>query len=138
MIHETESCRYCLSDQEIHYMIKAAKRITIIYTNHFVTVFIVHQLSFNIIDVKKLNLCLIHTFKYFQRFHFTVCYKSDKMNIISDVLFYLISCKYQSELNEFSFNVLHSFTVFIYVNNLVKMSSEFHQNLLDDYTKKSH
>ena len=45
--------------KKVCHMIKTAEKFTIIYTDHFITVFIVCQLSLNIINDKKLNLCLI-------------------------------------------------------------------------------
>lgn len=46
-----------------------------------------------------------------------------------------ISQQYQSESDEFSLNVLYN-TIFTFVNNFVKLSSEFWQHILNNYVKK--
>lgn len=45
--------------KKIYHMIKTIKKITIIYTDHSAAVFIICQLSFNIVNIKKLNLHFI-------------------------------------------------------------------------------
>ena len=50
--------------QKIWHMIKLAIKVTIIYTDHSVTVNIVHQLSLSITSMKKINLHLIWASEY--------------------------------------------------------------------------
>ena len=119
-------------------MIKAVKHIMIIYINHFVIIFIVWQFSLNIINIEKLNLQFIQTFKYLQQFCLNIHYKSDKINVVLNILSYLTSCELNwFELNELSFDVLHIF-IFIYANTFIKISSKFWQCILDSYIKKFH
>ena len=119
--------------KKIHHIIKTAEKTTIIYINYFAAVFIVCQLSLNIINIKKLNLYLVYAFKYLQCFCLNVHYKLSKINIISNTLSQLASHEYQLKLNKFSFDVLHSSMMFIYANNLVEMSSKFHQCVFNSY-----
>ena len=49
---------------KVQHMIEAVKYIIIIYTDHSAAAFIVWQSSLNIINIDKLNLCLIYIFKY--------------------------------------------------------------------------
>ena len=77
--------------KKVHHMIEVTEQFTIIYTDHFTTVFIVQQFSLNIINIKKLNLCLICVFKYLQHFHLDVWYKSGKTNIVLNTLSQLTS-----------------------------------------------
>ena len=50
--------------QKIHHMIKSVIKVTIIYTDHFITVNIVHQSSLSMTSTEKINLCLIQTSEY--------------------------------------------------------------------------
>ena len=118
-------------------MIETAEQIIIIYTDYFTAVFIVHQLSLNIVDIEKLNLHLIYVSEYLQCFCLNIHYKSEKTNIVFNALSQLASHEYQLESDEFSLNVLHLFSVSIYANIFIKMLSEFHQHIFDRYIKKS-
>ena len=124
--------------KKVHHMIETVKHTMIVYIDHFITVFIVWQFSLNTVNMKKLNLHLVCVSEYLQWFWLNIHYKSDKINIISDVLSCLVSHKYHSESDDFSLNILHSTVTSIYVNNFIKVFSDFHQQILDDYIKKSH
>ena len=119
--------------KKIQHIIETAEYIIIIYINHFAVIFIVQQFSLNTVNIEKLNLCLMWTSEYLQHFCLNVHYKSGKTNIILDVLFCLVSWDYQFELNELSLDVLHISIIFIYTNNLVKISLKFHQYILHNY-----
>ena len=74
--------------QKICHMLKSAEKLTIVYTDHSVTLNIVHQLSLTLMTlIDKINLQLICISEYLQQFHLEVQYKADKMNILSDTLF---------------------------------------------------
>ena len=85
-----------------------------------------------------MNLHLIYASEYLQCFCLDIHYKSEKTNIILNALSWLASHEYQLESDESSLDVLHSSSVSIYVNTLIKMSFKFHQCILDRYIKKSH
>ena len=125
--------------KKVHHMIEVTEQIMIIYTDHFITVFIVQQSSLNIINIEKLNLHLICASEYLQHFHLNVQYKSGRMNIVLNTLSQLISCKLNhSKSDKFSLDVLHMSTVSTYANSLIKVSSEFHQHILHSYTVEPH
>ena len=73
--------------------------------------------------------------KYLQQFCLDVHYKSEKTNIILNALSQLASHEYQLKLNVFSLNILYD-TIFIFINNLVKLLSKFWQCFLDNYIKE--
>ena len=81
-------------------MIEILIKFTIIYINYFVITSIVKQINLNTVSTEKLNFYFIQTFKYLQQFCLNIRYKSDKSNIIFDILFHLISQEYKSETNE--------------------------------------
>ena len=60
---------------------------TIIYTNHFVVIFISQQIIFIIFNSDKLNLRLVKTLQYFFDFNLFVRHKTDKINVVSNVFF---------------------------------------------------
>ena len=69
-------------------MLKSAKKLTIVYTDHFITLDIVCQLSLtSITSINKMNLQLICISKYLQRFYLNIQHKADKTNIVSDASF---------------------------------------------------
>ena len=73
--------------QKIHYMLKSAEKLTIVYTDHSATLNIVHQFSLtSATSIDKLNLQLVWVSKYLQRFCLNIWHKVDKINIVSDTL----------------------------------------------------
>ena len=114
------------------------KHTTIVYTDHFITIFIVQQFSLNTVDVKKLNLYLVCVSEYLQQFWLNIHYKSDKINIVLNTFLCLASHKYCFKFNNFNLDVLHSAVTSIYVNNLIKVFLNFHQWILNNYIKKPH
>ena len=123
--------------KKIYHMIKAAEYITIIYTDHSVTVFIIWQFSLNIIDIEKLNLQFIQTSEYLQQFHFDICYKSGKINIIFNTLSHLTSHNYRFKSDKLSLNILHISTL-IFANILVEISFKFHKHIIVSYITESY
>ena len=77
----------------------------------------------------KLNLRLIRTLEYLQRFRLNVRYKLGKVNIILDALLRLVSREYRTETNE-SLDIL---SVQYYPVSLVEISPKFRQRLIDSY-----
>ena len=80
--------------QKIWHMIESAIKVTIIYTDHFITVNIVCQSSLSTISTEKINLHLIWVLEYLQCFCLNIHYKSDKFNVILDTLFRLAEWDY--------------------------------------------
>ena len=68
-------------------MIESIKKpFVMIYTNHFVVIFISRQISLIILSIDKFNLRLVRTSQYLFIFDLTIRYKADKTNIVFDVL----------------------------------------------------
>ena len=69
--------------QKIHHMLESAEKLTIIYTDHFITLSIVHQSSLtSITSIDKINLQLVYVSEYLQRFCLNVWHKKGKTNIV--------------------------------------------------------
>jgi len=86
--------------------------------------------------------------EYLQHFHLNICYKSEKLNIISDALSQLLSnnniceClvnqKNQSEMNNFILKVLQTdLRITVYVKILMKVSDQLWQNIKHEYDEES-
>ena len=106
----------------------------IIYIDYDVVLKIAKQTSLIITFTNKLNLHLIKTFDYLQRFNFNIRHKSRKQHIISDVLSQLTfvnivaksfaNIKFFADENEL--NVL-------FIVSLMKMNEVFCKRIIDDY-----
>ena len=72
--------------RRIRHIIETTKYITIIFTNHFVNIFIVKQITLASININKLNLRLIRVSIYLSQFRLDIKYKFDKKHVISNVL----------------------------------------------------
>ena len=87
--------------QKICYILKSAEKLTIVYTNHSVTLDIVCQFSLTLMtSIDKLNLQLVWVSEYLQRFCLNIWYKTDKINVVSDTLSWLISMSKSNSLNQ--------------------------------------
>ena len=94
--------------QKICHMLKSAEKLTIVYTDHSVTLSIVHQFSLTLTTfINKINLQLVCVSEYLQRFCLNVQHKANKINIISDTLSWLASTSMSDSLNQ----LLDSLTV---------------------------
>ena len=67
-------------------MIEMTKHIIVIFTNHFVNIFIVKQITLISNNIDKLNLRLIRVSIYLSQFRLNIKYKFDKKHVIFDVL----------------------------------------------------
>ena len=101
---------------------------TIIYTDYGANVGIVKQTFLTTASTDKLNLRLVRTSEFFQRFNFKVRYKAGKTYFVPDTLFKLISVsaplltikKVPSAIKK-----LDALNGYAYTTFLVKMSAEF-------------
>ena len=59
---------------------------TIIYTNHSAAISISKQIIFSILNIDKLNLRLIRISQYFSNFNIVLRHKSEKLNIVFNIL----------------------------------------------------
>ena len=69
-----------------HLIDSIKKSSTIIYTNHSTTVSIFRQTTLITFNIDKLNLRLIRVSQYLSSFNIVIRHKSDKSNVIFDVL----------------------------------------------------
>ncbi len=109
-------------------MIEFFKKSTILFTNHESVLRIVKQISLFTISIDKLNLRLIRTFEYIQRFNIIVKHKSEKQHIVSNVLSRLVS-----ENDEFVSDAEKLNVLFIII--LVKMNLAFKNRIITEYFK---
>ena len=87
--------------QKICHMLKSAEKLTIVYTDHSVTLSIVCQFSLtSTIFINKMNLQLVCISEYLQRFCLDIQHKADKINIVSDTLSWLASTSISDSLNQ--------------------------------------
>ena len=107
-------------------MIETTKKTTVIFTDHSVSTSIVKQTSLIFSNIDKFNLRLIKVFVYLSQFDLNVRYKSEKFNIVSNVLFRLstISSLQSSSKKTNAFQI-----------SLVVMSNDFKKKLIDEYAK---
>ena len=108
--------------QKICHMLKSAERLTIVYTDHSVTLSIVYQFSLTSTTfIDKMNLQLVCISKYLQRFCLNIWHKAGKINIVSDTLFWLASTSTSDSLNQ----SLDSLTVDTFMMNIQSQLTEW-------------
>lgn len=72
--------------KKIKHLIKFFNKLTIVYIDHEAALDIVKQTSLTTLSTDKLNLRLMRTLNYIQRFDFDIHCKSKKLHVIPDVL----------------------------------------------------
>ena len=114
-------------------MIEASTKPTIIYTDHSAAVDIVRQSSINTTSTEKLNLRLIRTSEYLQRFPIKIRHKPGKVNIVPNALSRLASrSSDQSETESSILDSVDSFPV-----SIITVSEAFRNRVAKDYEEKS-
>ena len=106
--------------KRIRHMIKSAKRITVIFTNHVANAFIVKQTTLNSDNIDKLNLRFVRVSAYFSQFDIDVKYKADKINIVSNALSRFLSINAFRDfvrMNTFDIDSYHEAIENISMNN---------------------
>ena len=128
-------------------MIKAAKIIIIVFTNHVVNTSIIKQTTFINNNTNKLNFCLIRIFIYYSQFRFDVKYRIDKKHVIFDVFFRLSIDNEFAIINRTNFddNLDLNFyfidvfdfsddsNCYIFQKILINMSNEFRKQITNKY-----
>ena len=114
--------------KKIRYIIEASfVNKIVIYINYEIALEIVKQITFIILLTNKLNLQLIRTLNYIQRFDLNIRYKSSKQYIMSNILFRFANNNINSlNYNNNELNTL--FTVF-----LIEIKFNFKQQILNNY-----
>ena len=82
------------------------------------------------IFVIKLNLKLIRSSKYLQRFRLDIHHIQNKANIISNALLRLASSNGKKKIEK---NVLTAMSTFIYFVMIVHMADEFKTKIISNY-----
>ena len=115
--------------KKIRHMIETTIKTTVIFTDHSINTSIVKQTSLIFSNIDKFNLRLIKVFVYLSQFDLNVRYKSEKFNIILDVLFRLSTID----------NFLQSFSkeTNAFQTSLIVMSDEFKKRLIDKYVENA-
>ena len=134
--------------RRIKYIIKISiKLFVIVYTNHFVIVFIIQQIKLSFFSIDKLNLCLIKALIYLLQFSLNIKYKSNNQHVVSNILSRLFIDAFKSTINNLILNNVYwqitSQYVYIIkkikyskhiVNEIyVKMSSKFKASIMKSY-----
>ena len=114
-------------------MIESLLIFIMIYIDHDVVLKIVKQITFIISSTNKLNLRLIKTFDYVQRFNWKIRYKFKTQHVIFDVFSRFANFNIEIQLQNYKneFNVL-----FIVI--LIKINNDFRFRILKNYQKKIH
>ena len=133
-------------------MIKTTKYIIVIFTNYFVNIFIVKQITFASNNIDKLNLRLIRISIYLSQFRLDIKYKLDKKHVIFDVLSRfssnneLVVAQFNSK-NILDFDIYHENVInlfcskqvddiYVLQKSLIIISNDFRQRIIIDYNKK--
>ena len=112
-------------------MIESSIIFTIIYIDHDVVLKIVKQTSFTTFSIDKLNLRLIKTFDYVQRFNLNIRYKFETQYVIFDAF-----SRFANFNTEIQFqNYENEFDVF-FIANLIEINNDFRRRILKNYQKK--
>ena len=119
--------------KKIRHLIESFKSFVIVYTDHETTLAVAKQTSFTTFSTDKLNLRLVRTSDYIQRFNLMIKHKFEILHLMFDALFRLLTktlSKNVSIINEKELDVL--FTV-----SITKMNDEFRQRFILKYQKNS-
>ena len=142
--------------KRMKHLIDSIKKFSIIiYTNHSTIVSIFKQTTLITFSIDKLNFRLIRVSQYLSNFNIVIRHKSDKSNVIFDVLSRLFDklstqsnvidkteifdVLYEHSVNlsnhELRFNIIQNLSSINYHVTLIKMSNDFKQRLKTVYTK---
>ena len=138
------------------HLIDSIKKFSIIiYTNHSTIVSIFKQTTLITFNIDKLNFRLIRASQYLSNFNIVIRHKSNKSNVIFDVLSKLFD-KLSTQSNvidkieifdvlykhfvnlsnhELRFNIIQNLSSINYYVTLIKMSNDFKQRFKTVYAK---
>ena len=131
--------------KKIRHLIKFFKFATILYTNHDTTLDIAKQIILSTSFTDKLNLRLVRTSNYIQRFDLNIRHKSKKLHIVFNALSRLFTISFASNSKSYTttsifantkydeFDTLHADVYFIAV--LIEIDSAFQKHIIDEYVK---
>ena len=134
--------------RRIKYIIKISiKSFVIVYTNHFVIVFIIQQIKLSFFSIDKLNFRLIRVSTYLSQFSLNIKHKSNNQYVVSNVLSWLFIDAFKSTINSSILDDVYWQTTLQYVyiiekikyskhvvNKIyVNMSSKFKTSIMKSY-----
>ena len=117
--------------KKIRHFIETIEHPIIIYTDYSMMVAIAQQFNLNMTFVIKLNLRLIRSSKYLQRFKLNIWHIQNKTNIISNTLSRLTSSNDKKKIKK---NVLIAMTTFVYFIIIIHMIYELKTKIINNYT----
>ena len=138
-----------------HLIDSIRKSSIIIYTDHSTVVSIFRQTTLITFSIDKLNFRLVRVSQYLSSFNIVIRHKSDKSNVISNVLSRLsdklstqsnvidkaeiLDVLYEHSVNlsnhELRFDIIQNLSSISYHVTLIEMSNDFKQRLKTVYTK---
>ena len=121
--------------KKIRHLIKFFIIIIVIYINHDAIFDLIKQIIFIISFIDKFNLRLIRVFDYIQKFDLKIRHKFDKMHIVSNVLFRLISFNTNSKKSDDE-KKLNALFIIILINMNVIFRNRLLKNYFNDSTWK--
>ena len=120
------------------HMIESVQQSFIIYTDYEIAVEISRQKSLFIFSIDKLNLRLIKTFEYIQKFNIIIRYKFEKNHVVSNALSNLATkSDSDSDFEEKKLNTLSATVKFVFnFFFVIEISKEFRKRIIENYKKK--
>ena len=100
------------------------------YINHDAALEIFKQTSLIIVSIDKLNLRLVRTSNYIQRFDLKLRHKLDKAHIISDALSRLASIN--MNIDAYEEDELNALLAYIFI--IVDLDKVFRKKIIKNYT----
>ena len=73
----------------------------------------------------KLNFCFIQVSQYIQLFHFKIFYKSEKIHLISDILFKLSSSVFSNDIDILNVLYVNADSKSVYTVIIIELSANF-------------
>ena len=103
----------------------STKSFVIVYTNHFVIVFIIQQIKLSSFSIDKLNFRLIRVSIYLSQFFLKIKHKSSNQHVVSNTLSRLFINAFKSLAKNFVLNDIYWQTTlqYVYVIDDVKYSN---------------
>lgn len=149
----------------MQYLIKAASKTTIVFIDYATNLSIVNQIKLTSSSTNKLNLRLVRVFIYLFQFQLDIKYRSNKIHTISDILSRLSASSKEDNQNLKQSNILNlnifyrkirvsivlnldiyyssianskiSNQVYIYQSIIIAILTDFQENLIAKYQKKT-
>ena len=116
--------------KKIRHLIETTEHPTVVYIDHSAIAAIAQQSSLNTTSVIKLNLRLIRSSEYLQRFKLNIRHIQNKANTISNALSRLVSSNGKKEIEK---DVLTVMLTSVYPVMIIHMADEFKTRVISNY-----